>query len=129
MRSPSLVNCLSGVERLSESECYVMTDGQSVSLSWNKTLVWGVRLHFYYCQTVAGLLMWSALSDERTSLLFNFCWPSPAQPLSGSSPEGLITMFYSLRFEASFFIASYDLEVFDPASTRDVSGVRSGDNI
>jgi hypothetical protein len=25
---------------------------------------------FYYCQSVAGLLMWSALSDERTGLSF-----------------------------------------------------------
>jgi hypothetical protein len=33
-------------------ECYVMT------------------YFFYYCQTVAGLLMWGALSDERTGLSF-----------------------------------------------------------
>jgi hypothetical protein len=25
---------------------------------------------FYYCQTIAGLLMWGALSDERTGLSF-----------------------------------------------------------
>jgi hypothetical protein len=40
-----------------------MTDGQSVSLSWNKAPIWGLRPNFYYCQTVAGLLMWDALSD------------------------------------------------------------------
>jgi hypothetical protein len=37
-----------------------VTDGQSsVSL--------GVE-DFYYCQTIAGLLMWGELSDERTGL-------------------------------------------------------------
>jgi hypothetical protein len=54
------------------------TDGQSASLSWNKAPVWGLRPDFYYCQTVAGLLMWSALSDERTGLSFTIA-PGPRQ--------------------------------------------------
>jgi hypothetical protein len=29
---------------------------------------WGLRPDFYFCQTVACLLMWSALSDESTGL-------------------------------------------------------------
>jgi hypothetical protein len=32
--------------------------------------VWGRRPDSCYCQTVAGLLMWGALSDERMGLLF-----------------------------------------------------------
>jgi hypothetical protein len=56
------------VSRMSES--YITTDGQSASLSWNKPPIWGLRPHFYYCQTVDGLLMWDALSDERTGLPF-----------------------------------------------------------
>jgi hypothetical protein len=32
--------------------------------------MWGLRADFYYCQTVAGLLMWGALSDEKTGLSF-----------------------------------------------------------
>jgi hypothetical protein len=54
----------------SESEPYVTTDGQSASLSWNIAPIWGLRQDFYYCQTVAGLLMWGVLSDERTGLSF-----------------------------------------------------------
>jgi hypothetical protein len=54
--------------RSAESESYVRTDGQSASLSWNKAPIWGLGPDFYYCQTVAGLLMWSALSEERTGL-------------------------------------------------------------
>jgi hypothetical protein len=49
-----------------ESESYVTTDGQSASLRWCQAL----RPDFYYCQTVAGLLMWGTLSDESTGLSF-----------------------------------------------------------
>jgi hypothetical protein len=52
------------------SRVYVTTDGQSANLSWNKTPIWGLRPDFYYRQTVACLLMWGALSDERTDLSF-----------------------------------------------------------
>jgi hypothetical protein len=47
-----------------------MTDGQSASLSWNKAPICGLRPDFYYCQTIVGLLMWGALTDERTGLSF-----------------------------------------------------------
>jgi hypothetical protein len=60
-------------QRLTELESsrdYLTTDDPSASLSCNKAHIWGLRADFYYCQTVAGLLMWSALSDERTGLLF-----------------------------------------------------------
>jgi hypothetical protein len=32
--------------------------------------IWGQRPDFYYCQTPSDLLMWGAISDERTSLSF-----------------------------------------------------------
>jgi hypothetical protein len=54
----------------SESESYVTTDGQPDSLSWNKAPFWGLRPDLYYCQTVAGLLIWGVLSDEMTGLSF-----------------------------------------------------------
>jgi hypothetical protein len=54
----------------SQSQSFVTTDGQSASLSWNKTSIWGLRPDLYYCLTVSGLLMWGALSDERTGLSF-----------------------------------------------------------
>jgi hypothetical protein len=47
-----------------------MTDGHSSSLSWNKAPIWGLRPDLSYCQIVAGLLMWGALSDKRTPLSF-----------------------------------------------------------
>jgi hypothetical protein len=71
-------NSLSGELLSPESESYIMTDGQSASLSWNKAPVWGLRPDFYYCQTVAGLLMWGTLSDERMCLSFTIT-PGPRQ--------------------------------------------------
>jgi predicted branched-subunit amino acid permease len=38
--------------------------------SWNKASVWGSRPNLYYCMAVVALLMWNALSDERTVLSF-----------------------------------------------------------
>jgi hypothetical protein len=61
---------LLSVASKSQNQSYVTTDGQSASLSWNKAPIWGVNPDFCYYQTVAGLLMWGALSDERTGLLF-----------------------------------------------------------
>jgi hypothetical protein len=54
----------------SESDSHVTTDGQPASLSWNKVPFWGLRPDLYYRLTVAGLLIWGALSDERTGLSF-----------------------------------------------------------
>jgi hypothetical protein len=63
---------------LRQSQSHVTTDDQSASLSWNKAPIWDLRPDFYYCQTVAGLLMWDALSDERTGLSFTIA-PGPCQ--------------------------------------------------
>jgi hypothetical protein len=41
---------------------------QSASLSWNKAPIWGLRPDLYYCQTVAGLLMWGALSKSKSKV-------------------------------------------------------------
>jgi hypothetical protein len=49
---------------------HVTTDGQSASLSWCQAPIWDLRSDFYFCQTVVGLLMWGALSDEGTGLSF-----------------------------------------------------------
>jgi hypothetical protein len=66
----SSASTLTSLPAESESESYVTADGQSASLSWNKAPIRGLRPDFYYCQTFAGLLMWGALSDKRTGLLF-----------------------------------------------------------
>jgi hypothetical protein len=54
----------------SQSQRYITTDGQPASLSWKKAPIWGLRPDLDYCLTVAGLLVWGALSDERTGVPF-----------------------------------------------------------
>jgi hypothetical protein len=49
-----------------------------------------------------------SLWREDGSVVYNCCWPSPAQSFSRPSPVGLVTIFYRLRFETSLFVASYD---------------------
>jgi hypothetical protein len=113
---------------LLESESYVTIDGQSASLSWNKAPIRGSGLDLYYCQTVAGLFMWSALSDERTGLSFAIAtgprqrshsrvrvpWNSrPYFPVSDSR----------LPFSSPPTTRKATVEVFDPASTRDGTSV------
>jgi hypothetical protein len=112
---------------LSESESCVTTDGQSASLTWSKTPIWGLRPDFYYCQKVAGLLMWGALWREDGYVVYNYCWPSPAQSFLGPSSVGLPTIFYCLKFETSFSspptTRRATVEVHDPASTWDALSV------
>jgi hypothetical protein len=67
-------NCrLSTVSRLlsfnSKSKLYYdrRSAGRSVLVS---SRIWGPRPDFCYCQTVTGLFMWDALSDEKTGLSF-----------------------------------------------------------
>jgi hypothetical protein len=51
---------------------------QSASLSWCQAPTWGPKPDLYHCQTVSGLLMWGAFSDERTGLSFTIV-TSPCQ--------------------------------------------------
>jgi hypothetical protein len=101
-----------------------VTDGQSASLSSNKAPIWGLRPDFYYCQTAAGLLMWDALSDERTGLSFKIA----ACPRQRSNFQVRVP-WYSwpyftvsdsrLPFSSSPKTRMATVGVFDPASTRD----------
>jgi hypothetical protein len=67
--------------------------------------------------------VWPPLWREDRSVVYNCCWPSPAQSFSCSSPLGLATIFYCLRFETSLSSSPTTrramVEVFDPASTRE----------
>jgi hypothetical protein len=99
------------------------------------TAIWSPRPDLYYCTTIEGLLMWGALSDERTSLPFTIsagprqCSHSrvrvtrdswPYFTVSDSrlhQPGGLDPRIYMLKEESGpvmlpgtefLFIASYD---------------------
>jgi hypothetical protein len=57
----------------------------------------------------AGSSQWR----EDESVVYNCCWPLPAQLYSGPSPVGLATIFYCLRFETSLFVSTYDSQGYD----------------
>jgi hypothetical protein len=40
-----------------------------------------------------------SLRREYASVVYNYCWPSPAYSYTGPSPAELMTKFYSLRFD------------------------------
>jgi hypothetical protein len=71
-------------------------------MSWNKAPVWGLRPDFYCRHTVAGLLMWGTLSDDRTGLSFTIA----ADPRQRSHSRVRVP-YFSLRLEISVFAASY----------------------
>jgi hypothetical protein len=95
----------------SEPKPYDTTDGQSVSLSWNKAPIWGLRQDFYYCQTFAGLVMWGAHLTRgrvcRLQLLLVFA----SAVIFGSESHGTSLPSPPTTRKAT-------VEVFDPASTR-----------
>jgi hypothetical protein len=104
----------------SESESYVTTDGQP----WNKAPIWGLRPGFNYCLTVAGLLIWGTLSDERTGLSFTIATGPHQRSYSrvrvpwDSRPYFTVSVS-RLPFSSPPRTRRVTVEVFDPASTRD----------
>jgi hypothetical protein len=113
-------------ESWSRVESYVTTDGQSANVSWNEAPIWGLRSDFCYCQTVAGLLMWGTLSDERTGLSFTIiAGPrqrshSRVRVLWDSRPSFTVSDS-RLPFSSPPTTYRTTVEVFDPASTLDES--------
>jgi hypothetical protein len=63
--------------------------GQYVSVS---SPIWGPRPDFYSCQTIEGLLMSGALSNDRTGL--SFMIPVDPRQSSHSRVAGLRTIFF-----------------------------------
>jgi hypothetical protein len=62
-------DCLTNVPVLKVKVMLPPTVSRTV-LSWNKAPIWGLTPDLYYWMTVVGLLMWGALSNERTCLSF-----------------------------------------------------------
>jgi hypothetical protein len=101
-----------------------MTNSESARLSWNKAPIGGLWPDFHYCQTVAGLLMWGALSDERAGLLFTIA-AGPCQPshslvrvLWASQPY-LTVSDSRVPFSSPATTHRATMEVFDTTFTRD----------
>jgi hypothetical protein len=122
----SLVSIFYYSVRLSASrvESYITTDGPSASLSWNKAPVWGLRPDIYFYQTVAGLLISGALSDERTGLLFKIVAGPQQRSHSRVRVHWDSRTYFTvsdsrLLFSSPPTTRKTTVEVFDHASTRD----------
>jgi hypothetical protein len=93
--------------------------------SWNKAPISGLRPNFYYSQSVAGLLMWGALPDERAGLSFTIaagaCQRSHSQvQVQWDSRPHFTVSDSRLLFSSSPTIRRVTVEVFDPTSTREI---------
>jgi hypothetical protein len=86
--------------------------------------VWGLRPDIYYCQSVAGLFMWGAFSDERTGLSFTIA-AGPRQRSNSQVRVPLDSWPYftvsdsKLPFSPTPTPRKATVEVFNTASTRD----------
>jgi hypothetical protein len=71
-----------------------------ISSSWRQ-FHWDSRpvILFYNWSLAVIVLLEHPLSRQDGSVVYNFCWASPAQSFSGPSPAGLMTTFYCLRLE------------------------------
>jgi hypothetical protein len=92
-----------------QSQSHIATDGRSVSKPWCRApsgphdqifiTVWQLRSFFTW-----GRPLW-----REDGSVFCICyWALPAQSFSGPSPLVLATIFYRLKIETYFFVASYD---------------------
>jgi hypothetical protein len=76
----------------------VMTVGQSVLVSSTHL---GLTTRFLFLSESCGFVdVGRSLWRENGSAVYNCYWSSPAQSFLGTSPTGLVTIFYSFRFES-----------------------------
>jgi hypothetical protein len=107
-----------------ESSLMLRSMSPSASLSWNIIAIWGLWPDFYYCQTVAGLLIWDALSEEGAGLSFKIAaCPRASAVILGSESQGTRDhiLFSQIRdpFSSPTTTRRVTVEVFDPDSTRE----------
>jgi hypothetical protein len=91
-----LVFCLR-LNSKSELSYYRQSVGQSVLGS---ILTWDPRPDFYYCQTLAVLLMWGTPQTRGRVCPF-VSGRRQHKSLWGPRPAGLMVILYSLKFETS----------------------------
>jgi hypothetical protein len=98
---------------------WVWVNGQSASPSWNKAPIRGFWPYFYHCQTVAGLLVWSAFSDERTDVSITVA-AGPRQRVSWDSWPYFTVSESKLPFLSPPMTRMATMEVSGPTSTRNI---------
>jgi hypothetical protein len=96
----SAATAISGIRLSSVSQSYITTGGSPpISSSWRQA-TWVTNSDLFSSLTRGWVC--------RLQLLLS----SPAQSFSGLSPVQLATIFYSLKFDTSLLVASYDSQVY-----------------
>jgi hypothetical protein len=106
--------------------CYILksTNALVSYVHYMNSSVWGLRPDIYHCQTVAGWLMWGALSDGMTGPSFTIA-PGPHQRshyrvrLPWDSSPYFTVSDSRLLFSSPPTTRRVTVEVFDSASTRE----------
>jgi hypothetical protein len=75
---------------------------------------------FYCCQTVVGLLMWGALSDERTGLSFSIA--------TGPRQRSQSRVRFTWNSRPYFTVSNLRLPFSAPLTTRRVTALPHGSN-
>jgi hypothetical protein len=83
------------------SQNFVMTDGQSASLSRCQAPIWGPTPDFVTVTHSCGFVDVGCFLWREDGCVFYCCWSSPAQSFSSPSPAGVMTIFYSFRFDST----------------------------
>jgi hypothetical protein len=85
---------------------------------------WAYDHIFYYCQTIAGLFIWGALSHERTRLSLKITAALASAVILGSEARDtrdhiLLSQIRYFPFRRLLRLGRATVEVFDPATARD----------
>jgi hypothetical protein len=91
--------CLWTIQTLKLKLKYVMTDGQLASLVWYWALIWGPNQIFIIVRPLWVCCCRMFSLTRGWAVGYNCCRVSPAPSFSGPRPTGLLTIFYSVKFE------------------------------
>jgi hypothetical protein len=101
------------VKQVKSSQCHITTDGQSVSKSWCRALIWGSWPDIFYCLIFAVLFLSGALSDERTGLSFVYA--------AGPCQRSLSRVRVPWNSRPYFTVSDSRLPFSSPPTTRRVT--------
>jgi hypothetical protein len=88
--------------------------GQSVMVSRTHL---GLQTRFLFLSDSCGYVdVGRPLWREDGSVVYNRCWPLPAQSFSGPSPAGLMTIFYCLRFQTPPTCRAWSMYLYPPGT-------------
>jgi hypothetical protein len=124
--------------RLWQPKSKLHYDRRSIGQSWCQARIWGTRLDFCYCQTVAGLLAEAPLTLASSVILgFESCWTHDHSILSqvrdSSNLDDQVPVFifprHSVSFPSPLATRRVKVEIFNPVSSWGLTQTHSQSHI